>query len=424
MEFDQSDDVSALSMDGASAIAGMGLAKRLRKDFAKMQLGIPEDEEQQAVAAAVVVKSNPRNSSNGESPSRTNNGEELLEPFPKTFEEWQKKKEKKHKSKKHHKKSSKSGSRSSKSRDKQPREQEQDVENVGTGKAPPPIMEISIQSTNFQTQSTNFQSAESAPSPSRRRSDQTENASDLRSAPSIASTAESSRSRSGIAAATSSSHQRRHSSSFQGQGSAAMRMAIKRSLISQQKSSFRSMASFRSAESHESLTHMTGQSSRQKSAFRSTDHQSSSRSAADSHESMTHMTGQSSVSQSHVTVEDLQHLRSNLKCAKMEENQVLEIHERLEKEVQSAMQKAEKTKSHQQTVSFELEAASLEREYLQNQLGKLHDENNKLLARLRHLEDREAAKGLDNALDSMEAKIKELKFKSRRSKERRSVDDG
>ena len=35
---EDSDDVSALSMDGASAIAGMGFARRIRKDFAKMQL--------------------------------------------------------------------------------------------------------------------------------------------------------------------------------------------------------------------------------------------------------------------------------------------------------------------------------------------------------------------------------------------------
>lgn len=376
LEYDLTDDVSALSMDGASAIAGMGMAKRLRKDFAKMQLGIPEDEEEQAAGIGTVKK--PHKSDKARSKT---DGDELLEPFPKTYEEWQKKKEKKHKhkSKKHSKKSSKSGSRSSNNREQR---EQQHMENIGE-KSSLPIMEISIQSTNFQ-------STDLPPSRSRRRSDDTENVSDLRSAPSIASTEDTSRSRSGIAAAaaaTSSSQKQKqqHSSSYTGSG--AMGMAIKRSLLqSNQHSSFRSFLSVRSADSSQS-------------------HQS--------HQ------------ESHVTIEDLQQLQNLLECSKVEEKQVLGIYQRLEKEVQSATAKATRYKNHQQTIGLELEAASLEREHLQQQLGRIQDENNELHAKLRTFEEREADKGLDDVLDSMESKIKELKSRNKRSKEKRaSVDDG
>jgi len=391
MECDLTDDVSALSMDGASAIAGMGLAKRLRKDFAKIQLGIPEEDEQQAAEACGEKEHRKSKSKSSDREHRKNSsktkGEELLEPFPKTFEEWQEKKEKKHrhKSKKYHKKSSKSSSRSSKSRElQQEQEKQQQQHQMGyVGGEKLPIVEISIETTNFDPPQ----------SPSRRRSDQLENTSDMHSGnsyqQSLASTANSTHTQSETAA--TSSLQRSFASS------GAKGMAIKRSLH----------------EKNQQTSFPTTSDPGLRSSFRSTR-------SRDSHESRTHLTGLSH--QSLVTIEDLQGLRAHIECVKMEEKQVIDIFRRLEKEVKSATAKADKAKSHQQAIHVELEAASLERDHLQQQLGILHDENNKLHSKLRHLEERDSEKGLDNVLDSMEAKIKELKVRGRKSKARRKTE--
>merc|ERR1719253_2353244 len=168
-------------------------------------------------------------------------------------------------------------------------------------------MEISIESANFP-------SSDHMPlSPARRSSSQLENGSDLRSYPSIASTAQSS--------------------------------SLNERLQSQQRSSsslLREARSIDTSRDEESMTHMTGHS--------------------------THMTGQSSYSAthsqgtSHVTIEDLQRVRTKLKCARAEERQVLEIHERLEGEVRSAQGKAERAKEQCANIGSELEAAEAERE--------------------------------------------------------------
>ena len=80
LDLDISDEVSALSMDGASAIAGRVMVHRLRKNFIKMQMGIPEDDEE---AAAVVMLDE----------NEWTDGCDLLEPFPEV--EWQEENEKK-----------------------------------------------------------------------------------------------------------------------------------------------------------------------------------------------------------------------------------------------------------------------------------------------------------------------------------------
>ena len=80
------------------------------------------------------------------SPERQYNGDELIEPFPKTYEEW---KEKKKKEKKHHHKSSKKSHKKSRRKDK-----ERDSKGGGGGvnetdKPPPlPIKEIAIRSSS------------------------------------------------------------------------------------------------------------------------------------------------------------------------------------------------------------------------------------------------------------------------------------
>lgn len=378
-----SDDVSALSMDGASAIAGNVFARRLRKDFADMQRGIPEHEEQQAAAAGSEDDQfqDMKQSSSAllEQSMKSNQGDELIEPFPKTFEEWQKKKHKKHKhkSKRHHK-SSKSGSRSRSSKHSKERQIEQEAEE--NAKAPP-IMEISIQPAHFEQKL----------SPGRHSDDL--QASESRSYHSSMASTASSHSHGNL-----SSHMK-VGSSLNGSGE-AMGRVIKRSL----NHTASTQTSVLSADSRENPSYITGHDSRE-----NTTHMTG----------YSHMTGQSSAnSQSRVTLEDLQTLLMHLERSRMDEKQVFEIHQRLEKEVQLATRKAKKAKNQRQAVELESQAASSERERLQKKLGNLQDENNQLRSKLRDLEDKETEEGLDDVLDSMEAKIKALKLKGRGSKQK------
>ena len=125
-----SEDISALSMGGASAIAGEGFSRRLRERFAEMKLGIPEDEGQEAgVADGVPPTPSPR------------------EPLPKTLEEWQKQK-RRHK---HNMESKKHSTRSGKERvhhNNKIEPNDQPKENTKV----PPVMEISIQTSSLQLQ--------------------------------------------------------------------------------------------------------------------------------------------------------------------------------------------------------------------------------------------------------------------------------
>jgi len=364
LEVDESDDVSALSMDGASAIAGMSFAKRMRKDFAKLELvGEEEDEAENDTHHDDPPRSSRISSNNLE---RTiNNGDELIEPFPKTYEEWQRKKERKErkKEKKKHKKkkkSSKSGSRTSRSS----RSQKDDIF---------PIMEISIQSVPD-----NDNEGGSSTRPDQRRSSQeSKDASNLSSGyPSItSSTADSTRR--GSSSFIDSGGIRRHSSNLQH----SYRSGLSHGNNSQ-------------SESANSRTHMTGHS--------------------------THMTGHSNTtSQSHITADTLHQLRTSLERVKIEEQQVMDIHSRLETEVQNAKVKAENAQLQLQSITSELQASSLEREALHNRLDKLQHENKKLKAKLHKLEEVESDGALDDVLDSMQAKIKQLK--RQRAKEKKQT---
>jgi len=354
LEVDESDDVSALSMDGASAIAGMSFAKRMRKDFAKLELvGEEEDEAENDEQHDDPPRSSRISNNNLE---RTiNNGDELIEPFPKTYEEWQRKKERKErkKEKKKHKKkkkSSKSGSRASRSS----RSQKEDIH---------PIMEISIQSLPDN----NNEGGSSIRPDQRRSSQESKDASNLSSGyPSItSSTADSTRR--GSSSFIDSGGIRRHSSNLQH----SYRSGLSHGNNSQ-------------SESANSRTHMTGHS--------------------------THMTGHSNTtSQSHITADTLHQLRTSLERVKIEEQQVMDIHSRLETEVQNAQVKAENAQLQLQSITSELQASSLEREALHNRLDQLQHENKKLKAKLHKLEEVESDGALDDVLDSMQAKIRQLK---------------
>lgn len=119
---------------------------------------------------------------------------------------------------------------------------------------------------------------------------------------------------------------------------------------------------------------------------------------------------------SHVTIEDIEKLRICLEQARNEEKQVLAIHSRLENEVLVAQDRSTKASASLQSTNIELQAENLEREYLRKSLAHVENENKKLKSKLRHLEDKEDGKGLDDVLDSMEAKIKLLKKKREKSK--------
>jgi hypothetical protein len=393
LDLDTSDEVSALSMDGASAIAGHLLVKRLRKNFVQMELGIPEDEEEQAAAVNMSFEN-----------ERTN-GCELIEPFPRTHENWQEeneqKKKMKHKSKskKHHKHGSKSESShsrgegshgrkshsSNKRREKQSEQQQNTEHTIEEEALPtPPVMEISIDSTNFK-------SSESSPG---RRSRYQETASDA----SVPSTANTSNSRSeSVTASLSRQQERNSSSSYTGCG--AMGMAIKRSRV-QHCSSNRSLDNQSSLGDNESSTQMTGHT--------------------------THTTEPSStVNQSQTTSENIQRLRVLLENARTEERQVLEIYKQLEKEVHTATTRQEKAKNHQRNLALKLQVLMLEHEQLQRELENVHSENDNLGSQLRKLEEREVDRDLDDVLDIMEAKIKALKFKrTKKAPTSKKIHDG
>ena len=166
----EDDDVSALSMGGASAIGrDMAFTKRLRMKISDVQrLGTITDDaaaendvDADSRHNSIIKSAQHQNQSPPSrrkkskqqpdddvlllSPERQYNGDELIEPFPKTYEEW---KEKKKKEKKHHHKSSKKGHKKGPRKDK-----ERDSKGGGgvneTDKPPPlPIKEIAIRSSS------------------------------------------------------------------------------------------------------------------------------------------------------------------------------------------------------------------------------------------------------------------------------------
>lgn len=154
------------------------------------------------------------------------------------------------------------------------------------------------------------------------------------------------------------------------------------------------------------------------SSYRSLDNQS----LLGDNESLTQMTGHTThtmepsptANQSQTTSENIQGLRLLLEDARTEERQVLEIYKRLEKEVQTAMTRQEKAINHQQNLALKLQLLMLEHEQLQRELENVHSENDNLSSQLRDLEEREVGRDLDDVLDSMEAKIKALKFKRKK----------
>jgi chromosome segregation ATPase len=143
------------------------------------------------------------------------------------------------------------------------------------------------------------------------------------------------------------------------------------------------------------------------------------RSALGDTESLTQMSGQSNHTtghlsgggNSHATTENIDQLRMMLEHARMEEKQVMVIHKKLEKEVEKLMEREIMANNQRLNINLELQTVSLEHERLERQVEILHKENDDLRLKLSIMEEREGDRGLDDVLDSMEAKIKQLKLK-------------
>jgi hypothetical protein len=115
---------------------------------------------------------------------------------------------------------------------------------------------------------------------------------------------------------------------------------------------------------------------------------------------------------SHITVEDIQHIRNELESAKIEEMKVLELHSKLEAEILKLIEQVEAIGEHKLQVSSELKSASLEREKLQTKLNAVLDDNTKMTSRLQSMEEKEDEKRLDDVLDGMQAKMRALRLRS------------
>lgn len=349
---DLSDDVSALSMDGASTIGKNIAFKRLQK---LTELGTIEDAAENDIDPIVAAAAG--------------SGELIIEPLPKTYEEWKERNEKK---KKHKHKSSKKSHKKSRKKDK---EREDNNDTSSANKVPPiPIKEIAIMSSsgNPRGGSSDCNNISAPLSPAK------SNMSLSRK--SRATTASGySQSHNSITSSTDSStgHSRRSSSILSGPGNSGIGTSKKKSAALMSPS----------RRSHHELS-------------------ASLKSSGSSH-------------QSHITIEKINQIKLDLERARLDEKQVLEIHHQLEMEVNALEMKSHAFQQQRLQIQHELEIASSERYRLQCTLSQLQAENDKLRAKVRKAEDKEDRKRLDDVLDSMESKMRALKMQSKRSKEKR-----
>jgi len=376
---DLSDDVSALSMDGASTIGKNIAFKRLHMKISDVQrLGTIEDAAENdidAMAAAAAVSAT---------------GEIIIEPFPKTFEEWKEKKEKKKKQK--HKSSKKSHK---KSRKKDKEREENIVDTSSANKLPPiPIKEIEIMSSSGGGSRTTAPSDcnNNMPPQSPARSNMSLSRKSRTTSTGGGGGGSSgvySNSHNSITSSTDStgnlSSSRRSSSILSGPGSSGI-------VTGRQSTTTITTTPRRSRHQHRP----SELSASQKSSNSFTSHQS------------------------HVTIEKINQTKLDLERARLDEKQVLEIHHQLEMEVSTLEMKSHHFQQQRQQIQHELEIASSERYQLQCSLTQLQVENDKLRAKVRKAEDKEDKKRLDDVLDSMESKMRALKLQSKRSKEKKN----
>ncbi|KAL3773287.1 hypothetical protein ACHAWO_003769 [Cyclotella atomus] len=212
-------------------------------------------------------------------------------------------------------------------------------------------------------------------------------------------------------------------SSFVSQHSSSMQDNLSHqseNLKSPSRSSFRSICSSQSL-AHKS--HLSGHGSFANRSHFSGYDSVSNRSHLSGHQSLaqrSHLSGFdstlrshiSNASFSHVTVKDVEVIINELESAKIEEMKVLELHSKLEAEILELIEKVEAMEENRLKVVSELKMASRERERLQSKLNSVLDDNMKLNSRLQNMEDQEDEKRLDDVLDGMQAKMRALRLKS------------
>ena len=375
---DLSDDVSALSMDGASTIGKNFAFKRLQTKISDVQrLGTIQDAAENdidAIAAAAAAS-----------------GEFIIEPLPKTFEEWKEKKEKKKKQK--HKSSKKSHKKSRK------KDREREDTSSANNLPPIPIKEIAIMSSSGNSATaaegggSGCNNVTTPLSPERSNMSRSNASLARKSRPPGSSSGVYSYSHNSITSSTDSSTEnfsssRRSSSILSGPGSSGI---------------------------------VTGRQSTTTPTTRSRPHHHPSDLNASQISSNSYVSHQS-----HVTIEKINQIKLDLERARLDEKQVLQIHYQLETEVNTLEMKSQHFQQQRQRIQQELESTSSERYQLQCTLAQLQVENDKLRAKVRKAEDKEDRKRLDDVLDSMESKMRALKLQSKRSREKRrsSLEEG
>ena len=140
--------------------------------------------------------------------------------------------------------------------------------------------------------------------------------------------------------------------------------------------------------------------------------QSSHISGHDSNALKSYLSIRSNASISHVTQDDIEHIKNELKAAKAEEMKVLDLHSKLEAEILKLIEKAEVIEERRAKVASESKLASDERKRLQSLLSDTLNENIRMSEELQSLEEQEDEKRLDDVLDGMQAKMKLLRLKS------------
>jgi hypothetical protein len=442
MELTDSDDVSALTMAGASVIAYRAQISQLNQQV-EIDATIQEDDAEHDVGQEVgdkqrrsSMETNSSENVNKASPHRRQsivtmplnpnvNAEEIIfADDHQLLERHKSKKKKKHKSKKHHK-----------------RDRHKDFIEIVEYEMSHPINEICFPKVDPSTAGGSHESiSHTRPLTTTVKGD-----------PSVASTAESTGSRylrrdslqtsnsgSGVAYSSfvvntfrsqstdlpdipqsnsnRSSFASHHSSNLPSSNPSSFLSNPNHENLNSPSSYLRS--SFRSNFSNESLAHksfLSGHGSVAQISHHSGHDSLAHKSHLSGYDSIahkSHLSTHSNASYSHVTAADIEQIRNNLEAAQVEEAKVMELHSKLESEILKLIERAETMEEHRVEVASELKSASKERERLQTKLNMMLDDNTRMNARLQKMEEQEDEKRLDDVLDGMQAKMRALRLKS------------
>jgi hypothetical protein len=365
---DLTDDVSALSMAGASTLGGHGFVSRLRKTMARMEV-IQDDARVEndcgegggsskhnikstsskrrstlhSIERMAALVATDETQQHQHTSASTGDIDVMLQTMPSTYEEWQKEKEKnsKHKPKK-----------SSKRRDKERHGHKNYVDVVNSVSLP--ISEICFHSDAASS----LHDATNSRTGSRTGSDSAAPAGGPPCCISVASTAESTNSR----------------SANQSFGIAQGRRV----------------------------------SFGQHSTISGSPRCSSNNTSASIHFHDNEIASHASTS---ITISSINQLKSNLNKCQLEERQVLQIHTRLEDEVSLLTTSLSLSQQKQLQLAHELQSATIERERLQKYLVKMQEENGRLNVAVRDREECEDDERLDSVLHGMEKKMRALRVR-------------